>query len=83
MATNSCGNPPDDHNCSTGNYPWVNTHIFDGGSVASNSLNAANNYNIVWAKNTSASTKTYSIKLWLSNWNSVSSAYYAVAWVVS
>jgi hypothetical protein len=79
--TNSCGSPPSASNCGQVDYPRVNMYIFDGGSIASNSLSMTNNYNLVTAVNSSGSTKTYQIKLWLSSWSTVTLSYYSVAWV--
>jgi hypothetical protein len=80
-ASNSCGSPPSGTNCGQADYPRVNMYIFDGGSIASNSLSMTNNYNLVTAVNSSGSTKTYQIKLWLSSWSTVTLSYYSVAWV--
>ncbi len=71
LSTNPCtGNP----------FPTFGILMFEGSSLLAISLNVNNNYQFIKYTNGAGYDRYWTIRLWLSNWNGLSSSTFGVAW---
>jgi hypothetical protein len=76
----SCPQNPGSSSCSSNPYPNFGLFLYDGGSLVGYSVSSKNNYQYIAITNTSGVQKDYKIRIYMYNWNGLSSTTFGVAW---
>jgi hypothetical protein len=76
----SCPQNPGSSSCSSNPYPNFGVFLYDGGSLVRYSVSSKNNYQYIAITNSSGVQKDYKIRIYMYNWNGLSSTTFGVAW---
>lgn len=83
VAVPACGSPPSIETCvGVTESPIVTLYILNSsGTVVGSSVVVPSNYQFAYVKNTTGSTQSYTIKVYMNSWDNVSGTYMGLAWL--